>query len=119
MKTNAPEGPKSDSGSEGTLQERWQATHGRDPPAWANKVFTGIKEHMRQQAAATGGMSEGEVTLYCPLQNLTPRQQMGAFLDPQLPGMQVPAGDPWRYEEDQAILTPFLDSRVILRTTAR
>ncbi len=27
------------SGSDDTLQERWQLTHGRDPPAWADKDF--------------------------------------------------------------------------------
>ncbi len=102
-KVRSPEEPRSDSGSEGTLRERWQATHGRDPPAWADKGFAGIKEHMRQQAAATGRTSEGEVTIYCPLQNLMPRQQMRALLDPRLPGVQAPMGDPWRYEEDQAI----------------
>ena len=99
----APEGPRPDSGSEGTLRERWQATHVRDPPAWADKGFAGIKEHMKQQAAAAKGTSEEEVTVYCPPQNLTPRQQMRALLDPQLPGEQVPAGRSWRYEDDQAI----------------
>ncbi len=102
-KARALEEPRSDSGSEGTLQERWQATHSRDPPAWADKRFAGIKEHLRQQAAATGGTSEGEATVYCPPQNLTPHQQMRVLLDPQLPGVQVPAGDSWRYELDQAI----------------
>ncbi len=74
VKTNASEGPKSDSGSEGTLQERWQATHGRDPPAWADKGFAGIKEHMKQQAAAAEGTSADEMMVYCPPPNLTPRQ---------------------------------------------
>ncbi len=83
--------------------ERWQATHGRDPPAWADQGFTGIKEHMKQQAAAAKGTSADEVTVYCPLQNLTPRQQMRALLDPQLPGVQVPVGRSWSYKEDQAI----------------
>ncbi len=31
-----------DSGSDETLQERWQLTHGRDPPAWADKGFVGF-----------------------------------------------------------------------------
>ncbi len=99
----ALKGPRSDSGSEGTLRERWQATHGRDPPAWADKVFAGIKEHMKQQVATAEGTSEEEVTVYCPSQNLTPRQQMRALLDPQLPGVQVPVGHSWSYEDDQAI----------------
>ncbi len=47
VKTSASEKPKSDSGSGGTLQERWQATHSRDPTAWADKGFAGIKEHMK------------------------------------------------------------------------
>ncbi len=38
-KTHALEEPRADSGSEGTLRERWHATHGMDPPAWADKVF--------------------------------------------------------------------------------
>ncbi len=101
--TKALEGPRPDSGSEGTLRERWQATHGRDPPAWADKGFAGIKEHMRQQAAAAKETSEEEVTVYCPPRNLTPRQQMRALLDPQLPGTRVPAERPVSYEDDQAI----------------
>ncbi len=72
VKTNASEEPKSDSGSEGTLQERWQAIHGRDPPAWADKGFAGIKEHMKQQAEAAEGASADTVTVYCPPPNLTP-----------------------------------------------
>ncbi len=57
-----------DSGSDEILQERWQLTHGRDPPAWADKGFVGIKEHMRQRATAAEG-SIKEVTLYCPQRN--------------------------------------------------
>ncbi len=103
VQTNASEGPKSDSGSEGTLQERWQATHGRDPPAWADKGFVGIKEHMKQQAAVANRTNADEATIYCPPPNLTPRQQMRALLDPQLPGVQVSAEHSWDYEDDQAI----------------
>ena len=103
VKSHASEELKTDSGSEGTLQERWQATHGRDPPAWADKGFAGIKEHMRQQAEAAGGASVDTVTLYSPPPNWTPRQQMRAFLDPQLPGVQVPADQSWDYEDNQAI----------------
>ncbi len=44
----APEEPRADSGSEETLREKWQATHGMDPPAWADKGFAGIKGHMKQ-----------------------------------------------------------------------
>ena len=102
-KTPASEEPKTDSGSEGTLQERWHATHGMDPPAWADKGFAGIKEHMKQQAEAAGGASTDNVTLYSPPPNWTPRQQMRAFLDPQLPGVQVPADQSWDYEGNQAI----------------
>ncbi len=29
-----------------TLSKRWQLTHGRDPPAWADKVFAGIRERI-------------------------------------------------------------------------
>ncbi len=35
------------SGNDKTLKERWQLTHGRDPPAWADKGFAGIQEHMQ------------------------------------------------------------------------
>ncbi len=103
MKTPTSEEPKIDSGSEGTLQEKWQATHGRDPPAWADKGFAGIKEHMKQQAEAAGGASVDAVTVYCPPPNLTSRQQMQAFLDPQLPGVQASVEQSWDYEDDQAI----------------
>ncbi len=48
--TQAPEEPKAAGGSRKMLRERWQATHRMDPPAWAGKGFTGIKEHMKQQA---------------------------------------------------------------------
>ncbi len=71
QETKASMGSIPYSGSEGTLRERWQATHGRDPPAWADKGFAGIKEHMKQQAAAAEGTRETEVTLYCPPWNLT------------------------------------------------
>ncbi len=101
--TNAPEELKSSSGSEGTLQERWQATHGRDPPAWADKGFAGIKEHMKQQAEASGGTGTDTVTVYRAPPNLTSRQQIQAFLDPQLLGVQVPADQSWDYEDAQAI----------------
>ncbi len=66
VKTNTAEEAKTDSGSEGTLQERWRATPGMDPPAWADKGFARIKEHMRQQAEAAGGASTDNVTLYSP-----------------------------------------------------
>ncbi len=89
--TKASEGPRPDSASEGTLRERWQATHGRDAPAWADKGFAGIKEHIKQQAAAAERSSGEEVTIYCLPQNLEPRRQLQALLDPQLPGAQVPA----------------------------
>ena len=103
MKSPAPEEPKVDSGSEGTLQERWQATHGMDPPAWADKGFAGIREHMKQQAEAAGGADTETLTIYCPPQGLSLRQQMRAYLDPHLPGIEVPADQSWKYEDDQAI----------------
>ncbi len=86
--TKATVGSRPDSGSEGTLREKWQATDSRDPPAWVDKGFAGIKEHMKQQAAAAEGTREEEVTLYCPRRNLPPQQQMRALLDPQLPGYE-------------------------------
>ncbi len=59
---------------------------------------------MKQQAAATDRANVDEVTIYCPPPNLTPRQQMRALLDPQLPGAQVSKERSWDYEDDQAIL---------------
>ncbi len=85
--TKASEGPRPDSGSEGTLQKRWQATHGRDRPPWADKGFAGIKEHMKQQAAGAEETSQEEVTIYYPPRNLTPRQQIQALLDAHLAGI--------------------------------
>ncbi len=55
---------------------------------------------MKQQAAAAEGTRE-EVTLYCPPQNLEPRQQL--LLDPSLPGVQVPVVHPAGYEDGQPI----------------
>ncbi len=54
-KTPAPEGPKVVNRQEGTLRDKWQATHGMEPPAWADKGFAGFKEHMKQQAEAARG----------------------------------------------------------------
>ena len=48
---------------------------------------------MQQQAAADEGMRE-EVTVYCPPQNLEPRQRLRALLDANLPGVQVPVMRP-------------------------
>ena len=67
------------------------------------KFFSGIKEHMKQQAEAAGGAGADTVTIYSPPPNWMPRQQIRAFLDPQLPGVQVPADQSWKYEDDQAI----------------
>ncbi len=63
-KTQAPEEPNAASGSGETLREKWQATDGMDPPAWADKGFAGIKEHMKQQAEAAGGVGGDTVTIY-------------------------------------------------------
>ncbi len=101
--SQTPEEPKVDSGSGETLREKWQATHDMDPPAWADKGFAGIKEHMQQQAETAGEKGAGTVTIYSPPSGWTPRQQLRAFLDPQLPGVQVPADQAWKYEDDQAI----------------
>ncbi len=62
--TQTPKESKADSGSEGTLRDKWQATHGMDPPAWADKGFAGIKEHMKRQAEATGGEGGDTMTIY-------------------------------------------------------
>ncbi len=100
-----PEASKSSlqaSGSDKTLKERWQLTHGRDPPAWADKGFAGIWEHMQQQAVAAEGTRE-EVTLFCPPLNLEPRQQLRALLDDSLPGVQVPVVHPTGHEDGQPI----------------
>ncbi len=103
VKTHTPEQPKTDSGSEGTLQERWHATHGMDPPAWADNGFAGIKEHMKQQAEAAEGTGMDTVTIYSLPSDWTPQQQIRAFWDPQLPGVQAPADQSWKYEDEQAI----------------
>ncbi len=76
VKTHTPEEPKTDSGSEGTLQERWRATRGMDPPAWADRGFAGIKEHMKQQAEAAEGAGVDTITIYNPPPDWTPRQQI-------------------------------------------
>ncbi len=102
-RTQAREEPRADSGSEGTLQERWQATHGMDPPAWADKGFAGIKEHIKQQAEAAEEAGADTITIYSPPPDWTPRQQIRAFLGPPLPGVQVPADQAWKYEGNQAI----------------
>ena len=102
-KTQTTKEPNAESGSEERLREKWQATHGIDPPAWADKGFAGIKEHMQQQAEAAGKAGADTVTIYSPPPGWTPRQQMRAFWDPQLPGVQVPADQAWKYEDDQAI----------------
>ncbi len=73
-----------------------------DPPVWVDKGFVGIKEHMKQQAAAAEGMRE-EVTLSCPPRNLEPRQQLQALLDASLPRIQVPVVHPTGYEDGQPI----------------
>ncbi len=97
-----PESSEPECASERTLEERWQLTHGRDPPAWADKGFAAIQEHMQRQAAATKGTRE-EVTLYRPSQNLEPRHHLGAHLDARLPGIKVPVVRPVGYEEGQPI----------------
>ncbi len=74
-----------------------------DPPAWADKGFAGIKEHMKQQAEATRGVGEDTVTIYSSPPNWTPLQQLRAFLDPRLPGVQVPADQSGKCDDDQAI----------------
>ncbi len=83
--------------------ERWQATHGMDPPTWADKGFAGIKEHMKEQAEAAGGAGGDTVTIYSSPPDWMPRQQIRAFLDPHLPGVQVPADQSGKYDDDQAI----------------
>ncbi len=51
------------------LRERWQLTHGIDPPDRADKGFAGIRDNMERRAAETEGILD-EVTLYCPLRDL-------------------------------------------------
>ncbi len=63
-KTQAPEEPRAAGRRGETLHEKWQATHGMDPPDWADKGFAGIKEHMKQQAEAAGGAGGDTVTIY-------------------------------------------------------
>ncbi len=70
-KTQPTKEPNADSGSEETLQEKWRATHRIDPPAWADKGFAGIKEHMQQQAEAAGEAGVDTVTIYSPLPGWT------------------------------------------------
>ncbi len=101
--TQTPEEPKADSRSERTLRDKWQATHGMDPPAWADKGFAGIKEHMKQQAEAARGAGGDTVTIYSSPPDWTPRQQIRAFLDPYLPRVQVPVDQSGKYDNDQAI----------------
>ncbi len=43
------------------------------------------------------------MTIYSSPPNWTPRQQLRAFLDPHLPGVQVPADQSGKYDDDQAI----------------
>ncbi len=101
--TPAPEEPEAASESRMTLRERWQATRGMDPPTWAGKGFAGIKEHMKQQAEAAGGADGNTVTIYKSPPDWAPRQRIRAFLDPHLPGVQVPVSQSWRGDSDQAI----------------
>ncbi len=77
--------------------DSWQG-----PPAWADKCYAGIREHMQRQAAVTEGTRE-DVTLYCPSRNLEPRQLLSAHLDAQLPGIGVPVVRPAGYKEGQPI----------------
>ncbi len=102
-KVRAPEGPKAVGREEGTLRDKWQAIHGMDRPAWADKGFAGIKEHMKQQAEATRGAGGDTVTIYRLPPDWAPQQQIQAFLDPHLPGVQVPADQSGKYGDDQAI----------------
>ncbi len=53
-----------------------------DPPAWADKGFAGIKEHMKQQAEATRGAGGDTMTIYSSPPDWTPRQQYGRFWIP-------------------------------------
>ncbi len=101
--TPAPEAPGAAGESQMTLRERWQATHGMDPPAWAGKGFAGIKEHMKQQAEAAGGADGDTVTIYKSPPDWAPRQRARAFLDPHLPGVQVPVSQLGKCDGDQAI----------------
>ncbi len=101
--TQAPEEPKAAGGSGKTLREKWQATHGMDPPTWAGKGFAGIKEHMKQQAEAAGSAGGDTVTIYSSPPDWAPHQQIRSFLDPHLPGVQVPADQSGKYDDNQAI----------------
>ncbi len=83
--TPAPEAPGAAGESQMTLRERWQATHGMDPLAWAGKGFARIKEHMKQQAEAAGGADGYTITIYKTPPDWAPRQRVRAFLDPHLP----------------------------------
>ncbi len=109
-KIRAPEGPKAVGGKEGTLRDKWQATNGMEPPTWADKGFAGIKEHMKQQAEATGGVGGDTVTIYRSPPDWEPQQQIRAFLDPHLPGVQVPADQFGKHGDDQAISDHYLPS---------
>ncbi len=57
---------------------------------------------MQRQAVATEGARE-EVTLYCPPQNLEPRQQLRAHLNSSLPGVQVSVARPAGCESGQPV----------------
>ena len=96
-KIRAPEGPTGSQQKGRALHDKWQATHGMDPPAWADKGFAGIKEHMKQQAEAAGDVGRDIVTIYRSPPDWAPQQQIRAFLDPHLPGVQVPADQSGKY----------------------
>ncbi len=84
------------------LMELWQLTHGRDPPAWADRGFTGIREDIKRRVAEAEGIRE-ELTLYCPSWDLEPCQRPRAHLDPLLPGIKVPVVHPANYAEGHPI----------------
>ena len=101
--TSAPKEPGAAGESQSTLRERWQARHGMDSPAWAGKGFAGIKEHMKQQAEAARCADGDTVTVYISPPDWAPRQRIRAFLDPHLPGVQVPVSQLGKCDGDQAI----------------
>ncbi len=74
-----------------------------DPPAWAGQGFAGIKEHMKQQAEAAKSTDGDTVTIYNSPPDWAPRQRTRAFLDPHLPGVQVPVSQSGRCDGDQPI----------------
>ncbi len=58
---------------------------------------------MKQQTEAARGTDGNTVTIYSSPPDWAPHQQVRAFLDPHLPGVQVPVDQSGKYDDDQAI----------------